>query len=903
MLNRRKIVLPARSGVLVALAMLLAGRPAAGLDSVERLIPEDPVELLEPATVLTAVEVLRWPLRSLADLEGWKTTDATVTQGPAGLVLRPTGPHPHLERTVSVDAATVDAFRVEGGSKPAWAARVFWARAGERFAPGRSANSPHEKGQAAGALHEVAVAPLSKWSGRIARLRVDVVVAPAAEVSLDAVVAVHYRPDPDRWEQRARTPWKVELRRADIGDVRKAWLAPRDSPISRAVAGGPNTHLAFDYGVLGRLPGRLCFTVRAAPAAGPPLDLFSRCLEPGDANSWMSASADLAGLPDPDCRLLFAISGDPGNALPVWGNPEIVRPAATTRPNVVLISIDTLRPDRLGVYGYGRPTSPHLDAWAREHAVAFDTAIAAAPWTLPSHTSMLTGLSAFRHGVNYVDPAPATLLTLAEIVGASGYSTLAVTGGGYLAPWVGLHQGFDRFAYWRHRRGPREQAELASNVDLARAWLRTNAERPFLLFFHTYEVHAPYVPREPYFARFNESALALPAPGVGQSSGGIAAESGFVSVFTPIWGRPSKQRPGGDGPLPRAALPLLDALYDSGVAYADQEIGRLLETLRELGLDRRTLVIITSDHGEALGENGLAGHAYLYDFNLRVPLLLGLPNGDHAGTRVAAQVRSIDIVPTALEVLGIRQPDGIDGRSLLPLLSGKPPVPRPAWSYAAQSNHGIALRLDDGLKYVFNNDAWPPAHGQEHLLRIDRTSGEEREVADNVIQRRKLRRELFNQYATDGPPALAITVVNHLNAELRGRIGSAALRPMQIKALEPPPGPLRWWRRGCEFAVPPGKRLELFLEGRLGTELRLSLHSKAGGEPVRAREQLRLDQLALPTALQISAGQPGRWNAGGLAAETTGVELAWRGRGRQAVPAQAAPMPEEVREQLRMLGY
>jgi arylsulfatase len=883
--------------------MLLAGRPAAGLDSVERLIPENPVEILEPDTVLTAVEVLRWPLRSLADLEGWNTTDATVTQGPAGLVLRRTGPHPHLERAVSVDAATVDAFRVEGGGKPAWVARVFWARDGERFAPERSADSPHEKGHAAGALHEVAVAPLAEWSGRIARLRVDVVVAPAAEVSLGAVVAVRYRPDPERWEQRSRTPWKVELRDADVGDVRKSWLAPRDSPISRAVAGGPNTRVAFDYGVLGRLPGRLCFTVRAAPAAGPPFDLLTRCLEPGDANAWLSASADLAGLPGTDGRLLFSISGDPGNALPVWGNPEIVRPAATTPPNVVLISIDTLRPDRLGIYGYGRPTSPRLDAWAREHAVAFDAAIAAAPWTLPSHVSMLTGLSAFRHGVNFVDPAPAELLTLAEMVGASGYSTLAVTGGGYLAPWVGLHQGFDRFAYWRHRRGPREQAELASNVDRARAWLRVNAERPFFLFFHTYEVHAPYEPRQPYFARFNESALELPASGVGQSGGGIAAESGFVSVFTPIWGRPSKERPRGDGPLPRAALPLLDALYESGIAYADQEIGRLLETLHELGIDRHTLVIITSDHGEALGENGLAGHAYLYDFNLRVPLLLALPNGDHAGTRVAAQVQSIDIVPTVLEALGIRQPETIDGRSLLPLLSGTPPAPRAAWSYAAQSNHGIALRLDDGFKYVFNNDAWPPAHGQEHFLRIDRKSGAEGEVAANVMQRRKLRRELFDRYATDGPPALAITVVNHLDAELRGRIGSPALRPMQFKALNPPPGPLRWWRRGCEFAIPPGRRLELYLEGRLGSDLLLSLHSTIGAKRVRAREQVRLDQLALPAALQMRAGQSGRWTAGGLAADTTGVELAWRGKGRQAVPAQAAPMPDEVREQLRALGY
>lgn len=155
-------------------------------------------------------------------------------------------------------------------------------------------------------------------------------------------------------------------------------------------------------------------------------------------------------------------------------------------------------------------------------------------------------------------------------------------------------QVFLRASYWRKGDGDRAGAELASNIDLAHQWLQTVTGRPFLLFFHTYEVHAPYLPRAPFFSRFNESGLPLPAAGVAAGGHKPAADSGFVVTKTPIWGQKSAKRPLGDGAVPREALPLLDALYDSGVAYMDQQIGRLLESLRELGLDRRTVVILTS---------------------------------------------------------------------------------------------------------------------------------------------------------------------------------------------------------------------------------------------------------------------------------------------------------------------
>jgi arylsulfatase A-like enzyme len=889
--------------VLAAVAALAAGQATASVRIVERFIAEERPVLFEPASVLEAVEVARWPLTTLADLEAWQRADVSVSEGPSGLVFRATGPRPRLERTVNLDAATVDALRLDGVSNPKWVAKVFWTHAGEKFAGERRAQCDQDaSGHPIFSRQEIVLASQPQWSGRIARLRVPLDASSAHELSIGAVVAVKYRPASGRWEQATRSPWKVKLLGADVGDVRNALLAPLDHPIRRRVTPPVGAQLQFDYGVQGRVPGPLCFRVRATAGDGAPLELFARCLEPTQADRWVSATADLAALGGRPAELVFEISGDRGCAMPLWANPQIVAPVPTQPPNVVLISVDTLRRDRLGIYGYQRATSPHLDAWARAHAVIFDQAIAAAPWTIPSHVSMLTGLSPLRHGVNYVQAAPLEPLTAAEILRAAGYSTLAVTGGGYLAPWVGLHQGFDRYAYWRHRHGKPGESELASDVDLARQWLREAADRPVFLFFHTYEVHAPYVARAPFFARFNQSGLDLPPGGVGISSADLGADTRFVTTLAPIWGQPSKDRPQGDGALPAAALPLLDALYDSGVAYMDEQVGRLLDSLRELGLERRTLVIFTSDHGEALGERGLAGHAYLFDFNLRVPLLLALPNGAHAGTHVRAQVQSVDLLPTLLEAAGVPLPRPVDGHSALPLLATPTAAGAKAWSYAAQTNHGVALRLDGGVKYVFDNSAWSPVQGRDRLYRLDPKTGEEREEKDGVPQRNTLHQEVVRRYASDGPPALAVTVTNRLPIELRGRLAAKQLKAMQIKTLEPPPGTLRWAGRGIDFAVPPGQRLQLFLEGALADELRLSLDGDAPGGASRVRERVRLSDISGPRSLQLGSVEASSWTAAPLAAGASGVELAWRGRQHQP-PSEAVALPDEVREQLRALGY
>ena len=313
---------------------------------------------------------------------------------------------------------------------------------------------------------------------------------------------------------------------------------------------------------------------------------------------------------------------DRGRTLAAWAHPEVWRPASKpSPPNVIFVSLDTLRADRLSLYGNPRPTSPQLDRWARAHGVVFEKAVAPSPWTLPSHASMFTGLDALRHGVNHGYPVPPSLKVMADLFRRAGYATAAVTGGAYVSAEYGFDRGFDSF--YAHR-GWGDDEEMQAGVDRALAWLQHRDGQPFLLFLHTYAIHAPYRARQPYFTNLTgtapPSALYLP------ESVPPAHEDGFqVRLRLVKQGRPMEP----------SDLAVLSGLYDSSIAYADAQLGRLFSALEARGLDRRTIVVVTSDHGEALGERGLASHAYLYDFNLLVPLVVAAPDGRGAGRRVS----------------------------------------------------------------------------------------------------------------------------------------------------------------------------------------------------------------------------------------------------------------------------
>ena len=348
--------------------------------------------------------------------------------------------------------------------------------------------------------------------------------------------------------------------------------------------------------------------------------------------------------------------------------------AAPNAPNVLVIVVDTLRADHLSAYGYARTTSPHLDRIASE-GVLFENAISPSSWTLPSHASLLTGRTVFAHGLGNVQRPPWSgwdhsalngYPTLAEALGAKGYATAGFSANGtFFTPQVGLGRGFshfedyfystaDRFArtlygreltriYFRRIRKtipasmlgygrrfiPRKRAPTVNSELLA--WLdQRDPHRPFFAFLNYLDVHDPY-----------------------------GAPQSYPSA------------PWGDAtPLDR---------YDRGIRYADDFIGKLDEALSRRGLTQNTILIVTSDHGEALGEHGLQHHgASLYLDLVHVPLLIRYPGHIPGGARVNAMAGNIAIPATVMDMLGDRGDPQFPGPTLQAMWASHAPAQSPA---------------------------------------------------------------------------------------------------------------------------------------------------------------------------------------------------------------------------------
>jgi len=313
-------------------------------------------------------------------------------------------------------------------------------------------------------------------------------------------------------------------------------------------------------------------------------------------------------------------------------------PAATT--NVILISIDTLRPDHLECYGYEVPTSPSLDSFCEE-SVVFLQAIAQAPSTLHSHASMFSSLLPHHHGASWGAKTrlPAEALTITELLKSVGYATGGFAGGGQMDEVFGLDQGFDVYEQ------PGQERFLGT-VRRGIDWVDSTPERPFFLFLHSYEVHHPYTPSPEH--------LALVA---GDYKGALPDEISIDYL---------RDINRGEVEMEPQDLAHIVSTYDAEIRSVDDGFSYLVAALKERDLYDDTLIVFTSDHGEEFGEHGVVGwHSHtLYDELLRVPLVVRFPGAAHAGSSVEEQVRSLDIAPTLAAILGLRIPDQFDGVDL-----------------------------------------------------------------------------------------------------------------------------------------------------------------------------------------------------------------------------------------------
>jgi arylsulfatase A-like enzyme len=331
------------------------------------------------------------------------------------------------------------------------------------------------------------------------------------------------------------------------------------------------------------------------------------------------------------------------------------RPAAAgNRWNVLLVTIDTLRADHLGLYGYRRATSPRLDAFARR-GVAFDAAYTYWPKTRGSFVALLTGRLASQTGYGKTHPLLIDFNpTLASVLQEAGYETVAVVDNPNVAASLGYAKGFGRY------RETWEEASLASEMARAQAittdavaFLRAaSPERPFLLWLHYVNPHAPYEPPAPWDTAFLDAEAARGPV--------LAPVAGFHGGVPRQWAKA------------RRPLGWYVAQYDGEIAAADAEVGRVIEALDASSVRDRTLVVVTSDHGESLGE-----HDYyfdhgedLFDPSLRVPLLVAGP-GIEAGRRSSVLATTLDLVPTILDALKVSFPPELAGLSLLPAARGE----------------------------------------------------------------------------------------------------------------------------------------------------------------------------------------------------------------------------------------
>lgn len=351
------------------------------------------------------------------------------------------------------------------------------------------------------------------------------------------------------------------------------------------------------------------------------------------------------------------------------------------RPNVLLVTLDTTRADHLGCYGYGRPTSPALDAVAND-GVVYTRALAPGTWTLPSHASLFTGKVPTSHGARY-DPNGSLVLTsaipnrpglsgyrvrgllptettLATVLGRAGYRTGGAAGGPWLKKVFGLGTGFE---WWDDDDIGSVNGRSAGDLN-ARAlpWLETVTE-PFFLFLNYFDAHGPLQPPPEYAAQFLPTPL---APGA--------------------------------KPSPEQAL----ALYDAEIRYADHHFGEVIELLKRRGLYDDTWIIVTADHGELFGEHGARGHGNQpYQEVLHVPFVSKPPRGDGGRGERADWVQLTDVMPLVLDRVGIARPPGIQGG--IPPTLGRPIMAESYVLSALYPTGDWLAVVDGGWKLMWNS--------------------------------------------------------------------------------------------------------------------------------------------------------------------------------------------------------
>lgn len=454
-------------------------------------------------------------------------------------------------------------------------------------------------------------------------------------------------------------------------------------------------------------------------------------------------------------------------------------PKTVERVNVLLITIDSLRPDHLSPYGYPKRTSPTLDRLARR-GVLFRNVINQASWTSPSLVSILTSLYPSTHGVDErtkrVDPSVVTPLTRLR---AAGYSAPALS---YL---IALPE-FENLGF-----------ELTREKDLGQ-WLINNPGKPFFAWIHLEGPHLPLNPPPPYDRMFTPGGRPLP--------------DDVLARLKPF--RENPLIPKADVAVNPADRGAVAALYDGKVRRTDDEIAEILGVVDRLGLTGSTLVIVSADHGDELLDHGFIGHAStslagtLFDEVIRVPLIMAYPPLLPKGRVITTQVEGIDIFPTILDLLGILPPPVVQGRSLLPLIRGeRKPFSERAFSETTTCGRSCPEGQEESHLQSVRTPAWKLVRTQDsrgELFELYHLASDPNERTD-VLSRypqtfARLRAGLYQWLALNQVKAEELKVLSRLavRPDLPGGAGS----PARPRILKPRPGrPVTYTEEGGRVVV------------------------------------------------------------------------------------------------------
>ena len=465
------------------------------------------------------------------------------------------------------------------------------------------------------------------------------------------------------------------------------------------------------------------FLVEAVDEAGQSHHLYERHLDPyhrPEDRDWFAEQVDMSALAGQQLQIVFrtASGGDPQNDWAAWSSPyltswERIEGDVFVQPNILFITLDTVRADHLSAYGYERQTSPTLDRLAAE-GTRFARAYSHIDLTNPSHLTMLSGLYPRSHGIlDNVSVVPLELRTVSERLQEAGYHTVGIVSAYHLGPGWNMDQGFADYYPPTELRRP-----AVTTTDLALEWLIEHPQaEPFFMWVHYFDPHAPYLPPAPYDALYDPAQDPVQIP---MSQVSLPAD----------WGERY-----GDWPA-AADVATVVAQYDGAIAYNDAQLARLLAYLEETGLADRTVIIVTADHGEGLGEHGVAfDHYGLHEEVVHIPLIVRVPGHLPSGV-VQEPIGHINLTPTFLDLAGLPVPKELPGTSLVPVLEGRRWNGSEEIVMQQQEDMAAAVRtVDWGLiLHLQDQDYWPlyPLHaGDLELYNQQADPGQEQNLWPN----------------------------------------------------------------------------------------------------------------------------------------------------------------------------